>query len=372
MKSFIERCRQSLSIDMSGESSAPFFYGHRVITWPLSQLFVCAVKVRSWLFDQRIFRSHQLPGMTISIGNIALGGTGKSPIVMEVVRELVARGARCAVLTRGYGSTLSPKDSIVIRGGLPILPSSVPTPIPDEAMMQSVALPDVPVIIGRNRWEAACRFIKSGIAETPTHWILDDGFQHRRLARDLDIVLLDALSPFGNGHLIPRGNLREQPQSLSRADLVLLTRSSTHQVPTECFLKIRKYFEGPLLAVPFRVGVHPECVTGDGIIFDRVVHAPVAAVCGIARPQLFADQLVRQGVSLSQEYFVGDHASLDRKKLLDLADQVAAIVTTAKDYYRDPAKFAHLRVPVFIQEMRVDFDTPGLETLIKACLDRPS
>ena len=370
MKDFIQRCRQSLSIDISGEDRAPFFSGHRVITWPLSQLFLFGTKVRCWLYDQRILKSHKLPGMTISIGNIALGGTGKSPIVMEVVRELVSRGARCAVLTRGYGSTLSPKDSMVIRMGAPILPASVPTPIPDEAMMQSMALPEVPVVIGRNRWEAACRFIKSGITEVPTHWILDDGFQHRRLARDLDVVLLDALSPFGNGHLIPRGNLREQPQSLSRADVVLLTRSLTHQVPKECSMKIVEYFDGPLLAVPFRVGVHPECVNRDGIIFDKAVHAPVAAVCGIARPQLFAEQLERQGVSLSQFYVVGDHASLDGKKLEDLAEQVAAIVTTSKDYYRDPEKFTYLKVPVFIQEMKVDFDPEGLETLIKSCLDK--
>ncbi len=154
----------------------------------------------------------------VSVGNITTGGTGKTPTVQWIARRLQQCGARVAVVTRGYGGELSQRGA-VISDGERVLVSAKEAG--DEAILHARALPKVPVVIGRDR-VAAVRCAVEWFA--PEIVILDDGFQFWSLARDFDLVLLDARRPFGNTHLLPRGRLREEPKSLRRAHAILLTR----------------------------------------------------------------------------------------------------------------------------------------------------
>jgi tetraacyldisaccharide 4'-kinase len=348
----------------SSDQESPWYV--RIVTWPLSLLFSVLVRMRLFSYDLRIRRTLALPGVTISIGNIAVGGTGKSPMVMEVVRILTSHQGRCVILTRGYGSRLGPKDFMIVRNGTVIFSSDPSASMPDEARMQSANLPDTPVVIGRDRWRAATSAVRQGLIAPPTHWVLDDGFQHRRLARHLDIVLLDAERPFGNTHLLPRGNLREPRSSLRRAGTVILTRAKSPDPEPETLKIIRSYFQGAVLAVPFKSQL---CLTAIGdkkIMFDVSKHSPLVVVCGIARPQLFVADIERQGLKIKSTYFVPDHHHFDREILLKHAHHANSIVTTEKDYYRDPALFADLDCPVFIQSLSLDLKSEELSTLLSS------
>lgn len=361
---------QAVAADIE-KGPKPGFKLHRMVTRPLSLLHALAMNCRDSLYDAHVLPSQALPGKTISIGNIVVGGTGKSPLVIAVVHALARQGAYCAVLTRGYGSRLHPKDSMVLLNGQIIDASGEPSPMPDEARMQSVALPHVPIIVGSRRREAAMRFLAHSQPPHPTHWILDDGFQHRQLQRDLDIVLLDAQTPFGSQYHLPRGNLRESPASLKRADLVILTRASAHTLPTNISTLVKGQFEGPLVTAVFRTRMHPRSVEGKSILFDKTQHTPLVAVCGIARPEVFLAQLQTQGYAVADTYCVRDHAPFDPQRLADLVTRGASIVTTAKDFYRDPAVFSHLAVPVFLQEILVDTGPQDLSHVLAAALALP-
>lgn len=348
----------------SSDQGSPWYV--RIVTWPLSLLFTVFVRIRLFSYDIGIRRSFALPGVTISIGNIAVGGTGKSPMVMEVVRVLKNQGGRCAILTRGYGSSLGPRDFMIVLNGTVIFSSNPTASMPDEARMQSANLPDTPVVIGRDRWGAATFAVRQGVIAPPTHWVLDDGFQHRRLARHLDIVLLDAERPFGNNHLLPRGNLREPRSSLRRAGTVILTRSKSQNPDPETLKTIRPYFHGMVLAVPFKSELSLIAIGDKKILFDISKHSPLVIVCGIARPQLFVADIERQGLKIQSTYFVPDHHLFDREILLKHAHHANSIVTTEKDYYRDPALFADLDCPVFIQSLSLDHNSKELSSLLSS------
>lgn len=350
-------------IETSGQES-PWYV--RIVTRPLSVLFSVLVRIRLFSYDLGIRRTFALPGVTISIGNIAVGGTGKSPMVMEVARVLKSQGERCAILTRGYGSSLGPKDFMIVLNGAMIFSSDPSASMPDEARMQSANLPYTPVVIGRDRWRAATSAVRQGLIAPPTCWVLDDGFQHRRLARHLDIVLLDAERPFGNNQILPRGNLREPRSSLRRAGTVILTRSKSQNPDPETLKIIRPYFQGTVLAVPFKAHLCLTAINDKNILFDVSKHSPLAVVCGIARPQLFLADIERQGLKIQSAYFVPDHQPFDREILLKHAQQANSIVTTEKDYYRDPALFADLACPVFIQSLSLDLKSEELSILLSS------
>jgi tetraacyldisaccharide 4'-kinase len=346
----------------SSDQGSPWYV--RILTWPLSLLFSALVRMRCVLYDLGIRRSFALPGVTISIGNIAIGGTGKSPMVMEVVRVLKGQSGCCVILTRGYGSSLGPKDFMVVLNGTVIFSSHPSASISDEARMQSANLPDTPVVIGRDRWRAATLAVQQGVFPPPTHWILDDGFQHRRLARHLDIVLLDAERPFGNTYLLPRGNLREPLSSLRRAEIVILTRSKSQDPDPETLKKIEPYVRGAVLAVPFKARLSVNAINDKSILFDVAKHIPLTVVCGIARPQVFLTDIERQGIKIHSTYFVPDHHPFNREILLKHAKSTKSIVTTEKDYYRDPAIFTGLDCPVFIQSLSLDLKAKEMSTLL--------
>jgi tetraacyldisaccharide 4'-kinase len=301
----------------------------------------------------RLLKGRKLPGRVVSVGNIAVGGTGKSPVVAWIAAALVARGQRPAILTRGYGSDLRGDDSLALLGGAVLMRARRAERLPDEARMQSVALPGVPVIAGPRRYEAAKRFLAEHADKAPTHWLLDDGFQHRQLARDVDVVLLDAGSPFGNGMLLPRGMLREPVDALKRASVVVFTRATASTPSAADVAKVRAATTARTYKAVFETG---DLVSPQHHVFDATRHAPVLVVSGIADPTALRRELAGRGIGVGDELIVPDHGRIVRAEVARRSARAAGIVTTAKDYWRDPAAFADLDRPVFILPLAVRLD----------------
>ncbi len=183
----------------------------------LSVIYRIIISTRNSLYTRHILKTRAVPCRVVSIGNLTVGGTGKTPVVIMTARFLLNRGYTVAVVSRGYRR--QGKESFIISDGVSLAASPIESG--DEAHIIDSALPGVPVVVGADRYRAAQlaydRF-------RPNVLLLDDAFQHRRLYRDVDVVTLDAHNPYGNGRLLPRGILRESPYSISRAKAVIVTR----------------------------------------------------------------------------------------------------------------------------------------------------
>ncbi len=177
------------------------------------------VRIRDTLYDLKIFKQKRLQCKVISIGNIAVGGTGKTPMTIYLAEKIAGLGYKVVVVSRGYKGKIEKKGGIV-SDGKDILVG--PDFSGDEPFLMAAKLKDIPVIVGQNRYDAGLLATRNF---NPEIILLDDGFQHRELFRDIDLLLLDSKRPFGNFHLIPRGILREPTASIKRADAFILTRS---------------------------------------------------------------------------------------------------------------------------------------------------
>ncbi len=191
------------------------------LLYVISALYGTAQKLRASCYRQNIFRSQKLPCKVISVGNITVGGTGKTPMTIYVARKLQQAGVRVAVISRGYKGSAE-RDGGVVSDGSNLLMNSEQAG--DEPFLIASCLKNIPVIVGKNRFEAG--LLALGKFQ-PDVIVLDDAFQHLKLKRDIDLVLLDCARPFGNAHLLPRGNLREPLEALARASACILTRSQS-------------------------------------------------------------------------------------------------------------------------------------------------
>jgi tetraacyldisaccharide 4'-kinase len=221
----------------------------------------------------------------ISIGNLTMGGTGKTPCVEYVARRCRDWGLRAVLLSRGYKSTRGRND---------------------EALLLEQNLPDVPHLQGSDRAALASRAVREHHANV---LVLDDGFQHRRLARDLDIVLVDATEPWGYGHLCPRGFLREEPDGLARADFVLLTRVDQVSAAARRGLsaEIRRLAPRSGIAETTHRPLDLIDATGSSTSLEPLVGRPVAAFCGIGNPGAFRKALLDRGIQLVDFRSYPDH-----------------------------------------------------------------
>jgi tetraacyldisaccharide 4'-kinase len=260
----------------------------------------------------------------VSVGNLTLGGTGKTPMVAWIARRLVERGLRVAIVSRGYGAQ---------AGGAN-----------DEARELALALPEVPHLQNRDRVAAARQAIEQHGAEAV---LLDDGFQHRRLTRDLDIVLVDALEPFGFDHVFPRGMLREPLAGFSRAQVIVLSRANLigdaeRQAIAEKVHRFAPHADW-VEAVHQPLGLRG--LDGGRAPLETLAGRRVAAFCGIGNPAAFAETLKRLGCQPVGLRALADHhayAAADLESLAGWADaQQATLVCTAKDLVKiDPAWLA--------------------------------
>lgn len=286
---------------------------------PLSTLYGAVTRTRLALYQRGTFRTTKLERPVISVGNITAGGTGKTPLVEWVAKTVP--GKKVCILTRGYGRD-NPHQQVVVSDGETIL--AEPSEAGDEPyLLATNLLGSAAVISNADRISAGRYAIETFNTEC---FVLDDGFQHLRLARDLNIVTLDATNPWGGGQLLPHGLLREPLSGLIRADCVVLTRcdqATTNldelQEQVRSLIRGRPLFESSMRAVNALVA------TG-----------PVAAFCAVGNPQSFFEQLRRSGYELVFEKAFADHHSYTQKDvdgLIAAAQRAGAkgLVTTAKD-----------------------------------------
>ena len=297
---------------------------------PAEILFRAAVRARNAWFD-RPGHAERASVPVVSVGNLSVGGTGKTPVVAWLAQRLVALGEAPAIVSRGYGGTAGPGPLVVSAGDGPRLDARAAG---DEPLLLARAVREAIVVVGSDRVEGA----RTAASMGATVVLLDDGFQHRRLARDLDVVLLDGRRPFARRRLLPAGILREPPSSLRRAGVVLLTRLESADVAASAKELVRRTgFQGPIV----RAGHAAAGFVGrDG----RAVKPPdrVVAFCGIGDPERFRADLQAGGVTVLAFHAFRDHHVLSAPEIRRLADESrrlgAPLATTEKDLVRlEPA-----------------------------------
>ncbi len=274
-----------------------------------------AVWCRNRAYDFGVLKSHACPVPVVSVGNLTLGGTGKTPMVEWIARWFRDRGIRVAVISRGYGGGAAQGN--------------------DEAMELALRLPNVPHLQNPNRLAAAHRAVVELGCQA---LVLDDAFQHRRIARDLDLVLLDALQPFGFEHLFPRGTLREPISALRRADVVVLSRAGAVE-PSEREAIRRRVAGLAPRAVWAEVDHAPQSLhnfSGQQQPISSLAGRRVAAFCGIGNPAGFRHTLQECGYHVIAFREFPDHCRYSSQAADSLAAwaaalDVEAVVCTEKD-----------------------------------------
>lgn len=322
----------------------------RLILWPLSYLYEAVVRIRRNWYERGFLSSFRLEGLVISIGNIEAGGTGKSPLTLELCRVLKAQGARPVILTRGYKSGLSDKESAVLLGEKVLLqPQNSVNFVADEARMQAALLGDIPIALGRDRHGAAKRYLENFPA--PTHWILDDGFQHQRIKRDFDIVLLDAKRPLDNGHCLPAGLLREGKRALKKADWVIFTRAEKGY-PKKDILAYLEGFKVPSSSAQFISG-EPQPIRAN--LPSWTTRKSWTLALGVAKPERIEAGLSHLDLQIAHRITSPDHEIFDKKSLRDALEKSDALLTTEKDYWREKPFFDLLETPVYLIPLSINW-----------------
>ena len=283
---------------------------------------------RMWAYRWDLFPSHKLDCRVISVGNLTLGGTGKTPVVMMIAETLRGNGHKPGILSRGYGGNSRNEINVVCDGKNILLSTEVAG---DEAVMMAQRLKNVPVLVGSDRYQTGRYAIKHFGVDT---LILDDGFQHLALKRDMNILLFDHQRPFGNGQLFPAGELREPKKEARRADFVCITRYSGSSYPPGINEQLIK--DLPLVKSTLRLDSLLNL--NDGGIFDvkKLQDQPVAAFSGIANPSDFRRLLEQSGARVVYYHPFPDHHEYtlsDLKHIEDLGRKSGAklILTTEKD-----------------------------------------
>lgn len=320
--------------------------GLRILSMP----YGLAVGLRNWFYSRGWKQIERAAVPVISVGNLTLGGTGKTPCVEYIARFARQRGLRVAILSRGYGSDDGRND---------------------EARLLEHNLPDVPHLQGSDRAALA----RIAVLELESEvLILDDGFQHRRLHRDLDIVLVDATAPWGYGYLCPRGLLREPPASLRRADVILLTRCD--QAPAKRIDRLRARVKRLAPEAPILLTRHRP--TG-WISSDRIERPledfrdrPLAAFCGIGNPEAFRGTLAGLGLSVCAWRSFPDHHPYTREDVDDLRSWArqqppdCVLVTTQKDLVKLPlARLGDRELWALRIELQFDDGREALESKLQ-------
>jgi tetraacyldisaccharide 4'-kinase len=301
----------------------------RGILWILSLIYSGLVKMRVYLYQTRIFRRHHLSCPVISVGNITVGGTGKTPFVKYLAQYFQQKGYRVAILSRGYKKPSHSSTQPTVVSDFEKIHADWET-AGDEPYLLAKSLPGVSVLVGNDRWksgEFAIRQLGANLI------LLDDGFSHLQLYRDIDIVLLDATNPFGYGYCLPRGLLREPLCALKRADIVVLTR--TDIVPDNP--EIQKFFDPQTVYKSTMKILGLKSVLTEEIVNpDQLKQKNVLAVSGIGNPESFEKTLESLSSQIKEHFIYPDHyvyqkTDIDKIEHFSSENSIDWIITTEKD-----------------------------------------
>jgi len=334
--------------------------------------------MRKRLYDTGILETRRLQRPVISVGNITTGGTGKTPTVIALARLLSPSGRgevsnpasrrskgvyqispsfpRTAILTRGY-KRRSKRPILVVSDGKEIL--STPEDCGDEPYLIASALEKTPVIVGKDRYSCGRYAIEHFGTEL---FILDDGYQHIRLYRDINILLIDASNPFGNGHLLPRGIMREPLRAISRADCIIISRAKEARWDDMEGL-IRTYNQkAPLFSASLEV-TGLSNLKGDPLGLDYIAGKGVLILSGIGNPGSFRRSILEIGGEIRGEIVYPDHhwyTEKDKDRILKEARglSVDTIVTTEKDAVRlmGMGSLSEVRDEILVLKVEMVFD----------------
>jgi tetraacyldisaccharide-1-P 4'-kinase len=364
-----------------GRSGGPGAAAARAGLWALSGLYGGVISAYRAAYDLGLFRTVTAECRIVSVGNLTVGGTGKSTAVRWLARHFRERGARVAVLSYGYrvphAGTLPEEAVTVVSDGEQILVPEAESG--DEPRMLAEALPGVPVLIGKRRQLSAAEAVRRFGAQV---CVLDDAFQYWRLVKDLELVLIDARCPFGGGHLLPRGLLREPLRALRRASVVIVTnghellereraalRSRLRSLNPDALLAEARHAVSELrpLATDMGPAASPPLASDASALGGR----RVLALSSLGNPEGFERTLAGLGAEVASARFPDHHHyqphELQREVERARAAGCAAIVTTEKDAVKINASWVGV-FPVWVLAVELAFDH-GREEL-EARLDR--
>ena len=335
-----------------------------------SRCYRMGAQFRLWMYDKRVIRPHALGCLVVSIGNLSCGGTGKTPVVEVFARSLSNQGRKVAILSRGYRSkkrSLWSKIMQMFRSQKIEVPPKVVSDgknlllnseyAGDEPYMLASNLRDVAVLVDKDR-------VKSGIYAID-HFntdviILDDGFQYLMLRPHINIVLVDSTDPFGNGHVLPRGTLREPIKNIRRADYIFLTKSDGSHKLEHLKRFIRRHTKRAEIIECCHKPQHLVRLfsSGETEPLEKLRNLRVAALSAIAKPESFEGFLRQLGAELILADHYADHHRYTQQELIDFVNQAKAagaemIVTTEKDAVRMP-RLDRCDVPIYFLRIQID------------------
>ena len=283
----------------------------RTLVWPLSVVYGAVVRVRAWLYVQGWLKQKRLKGTVISVGNLTVGGTGKTPMVMWLAEKFLAEGKRVAILSRGYRGANGSSDEI--------------------ELMKSRLQGRVSFGVGKNRFAEGRRLESQQPIDV---FILDDGFQHLSLARDLNILLMDVSRPLAGESLLPAGRLREPLAAMSRANLIVFTRAESASGTLEAIGKLNQF---PVFAASTRLLGFRRFARGVALLSAKEIGAgPFFAFCGLGNPDAFFRDLGNWGLAICGQAIFSDHHGYTQRDVLAIKQAgkragAVAFVTTEKD-----------------------------------------
>ncbi|MCB1234301.1 MAG: tetraacyldisaccharide 4'-kinase [Verrucomicrobiae bacterium] len=382
MREWLERFEQ-FAIDVimdrrRGKRAAAF----RVFLGAMSKLYGGAVDLRLWLYRNRLLRERNLGCLVVSIGNLTVGGTGKTPVVEKFARALQDGGRRVAILSRGYKSVKQPllkrivgklqgKNEInpprVVSDGRRLLLDSKTAG--DEPYMLAANLKDVPVIVDKDRVKSGKHAIADLNVDT---LLLDDGLQYLKLRHRLDIVLVDRWQPFGTERLLPRGTLREPAKNLRRASYIFITKCNG-QPNDELKERIRKYNRtAEIIECEHKPLFLQHIETREERPLDSLKDKRVGTISAIAVPESFENGIQKLGAKVVATKRFLDHHRFTEQEILTFINccvesEVDMILTTEKDSVRFP-RLPRLDVPIYF--LRVEIGILSNEESFEECIHR--
>lgn len=330
----------------------------RALLWLPAKVYELAVRLRVAAYETDYLKQKKLDATVISVGSLTLGGAGKTPMAGYIARYLKSEGHSVAILTRGYARKSSgmrvlndpSADSVAARSY---------REFGDEPLMLARSLSDIPIIVDKDRYKAG-RWVESEFGAEVL--VLDDGYQHLALARDLNILLIDATDPLGGFEMLPFGRLREPLYGIKRADAIIITRADRpfDQGQTQAIIKYYCGDKVPVMYFYSTITKLRHLATDEVYDAKALAGWSVSVACGIGNPRAFAEDILQIGINIVSENFFADHHAFKREDLdrLTRAAQDAgadAIVTTEKDAVRFEG-LTHGDVPIYAAQLEIQSD----------------